>query len=184
MALVRDATERLATRRPDLSARRLETRAEGAVLAAVLFGIAAAIFLLLGPPAIAAIEILAGLVFLATILLRMQAISVVTHRRPPPPTELPQVEPESLPVYSILLPVYREPHMLAELVGCMERLVWPREKLDIKPSSSRPTTRRRSRPPGRSGCRRPSRSLPSRPMAPDQAQRHWPSRCLWRGANS
>ncbi|MCX5478416.1 glycosyltransferase [Kaistia geumhonensis] len=131
MALVRDATERLATRRPDLSARRLVTRAEGAVLATVLFGIAAAIFLL-GAPAIAAIEILAGLVFLATILLRMQAISVVTHRRRHRRTELPQVEPESLPVYSILLPVYREPHMLAELVGCMERLVWPREKLDIK----------------------------------------------------
>ncbi len=131
MALVRDATDRLARWRPDLSARLLVTRIEGAILAVLLFAIAAAVFLL-GAPAVAAIEILAGFVFLATVLLRMQAISVVTHRRRHRRTELPRVEPDNLPVYSILLPLYREPHMVAELAGCMQRLVWPREKLDIK----------------------------------------------------
>lgn len=40
-------------------------------------------------------------------------------------------EEATLPVYSVLCPLYKEAHMLPGFVGAMEKLDWPKDKLDI-----------------------------------------------------
>ncbi|MBZ9935967.1 glycosyltransferase [Mesorhizobium sp. BR1-1-16] len=129
--LVAHAINALQRLRPDLSARRLLTRPQIVVLAVLLLGIAAAIFLT-GWVAIAVLDILAGLLFLGVILIRMQAITGVAHRARQRPAELPDTDPAKLPIYSVLLPLHHEAHMVADLVAAMDQLAWPREKLDIK----------------------------------------------------
>ncbi len=130
-ALVTDAIYRLYRRRPDLSARRLATGAQLLVLVAGLATIALAI-VLAGWTAAAVLDIIAGFLFLAVVILRMQAITLVAHRARQRPTELPSFDPASLPVYTVLLPLHDEAHMVADLVQAMDRLHWPRDRLDIK----------------------------------------------------
>ena len=45
------------------------------------------------------------------------------------PSRVPDAE---LPIYAILVPLYREAHMLAPLVHGLSHLDWPAAKLDIK----------------------------------------------------
>lgn len=48
-------------------------------------------------------------------------------RRPPPPATTVE-----LPVYTVLVPMFRESHVLPGLVEALSRLEWPAAKLDIK----------------------------------------------------
>ncbi len=130
-ALVADAVARLHRRRPDLSARHLATGPQLVMIGAGLAGIVLAITLA-GWTAVAALDILAGLLFLAVVILRMQAITLVAHRDRQKPAPLPAFDPASLPTYTVLLPLHDEAHMVADLVTAMERLHWPRNRLDIK----------------------------------------------------
>lgn len=45
--------------------------------------------------------------------------------------ELAALEPETLPVYSILCPLYREEAVLPGFLAAIDRLEWPKEKLDV-----------------------------------------------------
>ncbi len=130
-ALVESAVTRLNRRRPDLSAARLATLPQIVVLLAFVALIAGSISVA-GWTAVAVLDILAGLLFLAVVILRMQAITLVAHRARQRPSVLPPVDPAGLPVYTVLLPLHDEAHMVADLVAAMERLSWPRDKLDIK----------------------------------------------------
>ncbi|WP_032450048.1 glycosyltransferase family 2 protein [Brucella sp. NVSL 07-0026] len=47
-------------------------------------------------------------------------------------TEIAPFKPRDLPVYSILVPLYREKDVVAQLIAALNRLNWPRSKLDIK----------------------------------------------------
>lgn len=67
--------------------------------------------------------------FLGCIALRVGAIR---HAHPPRPKRLRPVDRAGLPTYSVLVAVYREAHMIPELVAALDRLKWPRSKLDIK----------------------------------------------------
>lgn len=126
-----DAVTRLWRARPDLSARRLATPLQIAVIAALL-AVAGLAVALAGWTAVAVIDLFAGLLFLAIVVMRMQAISLVAAHARRPPVEPAPLEGEELPVYSVLLPLHDEPHMVGELVAAMERLEWPRDRLDIK----------------------------------------------------
>lgn len=121
----------LSRQRPDLSARQLFTPAQLVVILSLLAGIAGAIYLA-GWVTVAVLDILAALLFLAIIMIRMQAITLVTHNARQRRPDLPEADPARLPVYTILLPLHDEAHMIGDLLAAMERLVWPREKLDIK----------------------------------------------------
>jgi cellulose synthase/poly-beta-1,6-N-acetylglucosamine synthase-like glycosyltransferase len=45
--------------------------------------------------------------------------------------ELARIDEESLPVYSILCPLYKEAHILPQFIKGLEKLDWPKEKLDV-----------------------------------------------------
>jgi glycosyltransferase XagB len=47
-------------------------------------------------------------------------------------TATPRVEDHELPIYTILVPLYREAHMLPGLIKALTRVDWPAAKLDIK----------------------------------------------------
>ncbi|MBY0224253.1 MAG: glycosyltransferase [Hyphomicrobium sp.] len=70
--------------------------------------------------------------FLCVSVLRTFAVHEVLNAplrsSPAPPPAEPDVD---WPVYSILLPLYREAHMAASIVAALERLKWPAEKRDI-----------------------------------------------------
>lgn len=69
-------------------------------------------------------------VFLCVVLLRATAIAT-TLTTIPPPASAPPARSESLPVYSILVPLYREAHMAQALLAALDRLDWPIAKRDI-----------------------------------------------------
>ena len=45
--------------------------------------------------------------------------------------ELASLDPNSLPIYSVLCPLYKEAHMLPMFVEAMEMLNWPKAKLEV-----------------------------------------------------
>lgn len=128
--LVDDAVSRLDRHRPEFSARRLLTPAQ--ILACIaLAAIVALTGWLGGWVVVQGFNLLASLFFLALVMLRLLAVSVVLERthRPPPPLD---VDRDRLPVYSVLVPLYDEAHMVPDLARALGRLDWPKDRLDIK----------------------------------------------------
>lgn len=129
--LLAAALKRLERLDPSLSARRLMSPPQALVLSVLLLvGLGA--FALKGDAALLPLALAADALFLALIVLRMLASSLVIDRtvRPPPPPA--RRDPATLPVYTILLPLHDEAHMVAELVRAINRLDWPHERLDVK----------------------------------------------------
>lgn len=125
---LQDALSRVETLDPGFSARRRFTpkqAAAGAILAVLL--VMAAI---LAPIAtLTLLEAAAAVFFVLVAALRLVAASLVPPRVSPArhaPVEF------DLPVYTILVPLRHEDHMLSQLVHGLDRLAWPRERLDIK----------------------------------------------------
>lgn len=128
--LVAEAVSGLARNHPDWSARRLLTPAQS--LAGLVFLALVALALWqTGWLVVQIFNIAAGLLFLALVMLRLLSISVALERtfRPPPSIE---VDRSRLPVYSVLVPLYDEAHMVADLAQALDRLDWPKDRLDIK----------------------------------------------------
>jgi len=67
-----------------------------------------------------------SLLYLAAILVRAAALVDRKRRQ----SELPASE--TLPVYTILVPLYREANVVAQLAKALGRLNWPASRLDIK----------------------------------------------------
>lgn len=64
--------------------------------------------------------------FLALVGSRFELHQAVTR------DDLKELVPEDLPVYTILLPVYREDKLIKKLIWNLQSIDYPREKLDIK----------------------------------------------------
>ena len=62
------------------------------------------------------------------IWLRLLAIS----ERAQPYVAQPEMNDDALPVYSVLVPLFRETRVLPQLIGALRKLNYPAEKLDIK----------------------------------------------------
>jgi cellulose synthase/poly-beta-1,6-N-acetylglucosamine synthase-like glycosyltransferase len=126
-ALAEEAANGLARRMPELSAHVVITRTQAIVLAAVL-----ALPLLcaaLWPAAMWQATIwLTSLAFLAGIVFRA-AVSGVGMRVPP---RAEAAAGDDLPVYTILVPLYREANVLPKLAGALRALDYPPGLLDIK----------------------------------------------------
>ncbi|WP_196503838.1 glycosyltransferase, partial [Aestuariivirga litoralis] len=69
-----------------------------------------------------------SLVFFATLWIRFLALVTKKKRT----RAAPQLHDGLLPVYTVLVPLYREAGMLAQLVRAMNELDYPHEKLDVK----------------------------------------------------
>ncbi|MDE2578654.1 MAG: glycosyltransferase [Hyphomicrobiales bacterium] len=125
--LVHDATMRLAQETPQFSARvglSFAERCAAALTAAALCALAAT------APGVAAplFEIGCALVFGLAVCARLLVAAHAGLERPPAPA----LREEALPVYTILAPVYREAQLARRLFDALERIDYPRAKLDIK----------------------------------------------------
>ncbi|WP_018182065.1 glycosyltransferase family 2 protein [Kaistia granuli] len=128
--LLEEAVTGLDRRRPEFSARRLLTPAQA--VAGLVFALLLAFACWQqGLLVLQIFNIVAGFLFLALVMLRLLAVSIVLERtsRPAPPLE---VDRDHLPVYSVLVPLYDEAHMVADLARALDRLDWPKDRLDIK----------------------------------------------------
>ena len=117
--------------RPDFSARTVLTGRQGFWAGAATSG---AIALLATAPAIAAalLHLTLSLLYLAALGLRLAALlhgRSETQPRSLPPDMAPG---EPLPVYTVMVALYREAEVAAQLVASLERLDWPRARLDVK----------------------------------------------------
>ncbi len=69
-----------------------------------------------------------GLLFLAGIMFRLL---VCARGRDPDPVETVTLRDAEAPFYSVLVPLYREAGMVPDLVAALDRLEYPRSKLEI-----------------------------------------------------
>lgn len=129
-ALDMAARDDLRRRYPTLSAAIVASGSQG-----VAFGLAAAALLtalILAPgPAWLVLHAVFSLFFLTCIALRLFAAIGVRPLATPVTIPLPEIAGR-LPVYSVLVPLYREEAMAPQLVAALERLDWPASKLEIK----------------------------------------------------
>jgi glycosyltransferase XagB len=127
--LLREATYGLARKYRRFSARSRLTLAQIAWslsgLAAIAFASAA-----LRPDLLwIAASLISGLFFLAVIALRLLCLF---PPQPLPAAAAPDLFDDELPVYSVLVPLFRETAVLAQLLAALDRLIYPRDRLDIK----------------------------------------------------
>jgi cellulose synthase/poly-beta-1,6-N-acetylglucosamine synthase-like glycosyltransferase len=73
---------------------------------------------------------LAGALFFTGVM-GMRALCLMPVRRTAS-ADAPQVLPAELPIYSVLVPLFRETAVLQQLINALSRLRYPAEKLDIK----------------------------------------------------
>ncbi|MGQ0484078.1 MAG: glycosyltransferase [Hyphomicrobiales bacterium] len=128
-SLLREATYGLARKYRRFSASRRLTLPQ---IAWCLSGLAAIAFaaLVLPPDLLwTAASLVSGLFFLAVIALRLLCLFPPL---PLPEAAAPDLFDDELPVYSVLVPLFRETAVLGQLLGALGRLNYPRDKLDIK----------------------------------------------------
>jgi cellulose synthase/poly-beta-1,6-N-acetylglucosamine synthase-like glycosyltransferase len=91
---------------------------------AVIAGLSA-----LSPALLAAASVLLSILFLGGIYIRLCAFaaSLKTHR-----DAGPMLSERALPVYSIIVPMYREARVAAQLLAALKALDYPAAKLDVK----------------------------------------------------
>lgn len=124
--LLRRATLELARRMPQYSASRRMTGAQ-------VTGFAACFVMVLNAAAVLpqdifwpAASLVSGAFFLLLIAIRLLCLLPPLHGR----AEAPAIQ--DFPVYSVLVPLFRETAVLTQLMGALARLRYPPEKLDVK----------------------------------------------------
>lgn len=130
-ALMRSAVETLVARRPGFSARLPVALWQRCTL---VIGCAAFLLALFFVPAeaVRALTLLLAVVFVPVITLRAVAAYELLRTdadRSHPSARVPDA---ALPTYTILAPLFREAHMLPQLIQALTQLDWPAAKLDIK----------------------------------------------------
>jgi glycosyltransferase XagB len=126
-----EAVHSLRRTRPELSASIVFTTRQKVVFAIVCGGLGAS--LLLSPwPTVRAIVTAINVGYLAAIVYKLViGVAAGLPRRHPSPPADADLDPASLPIYSILVPVYKEPAVIPTLLRALERLDYPPEKLDV-----------------------------------------------------
>jgi hypothetical protein len=121
------AADRLFDDRPDLSARSVLTGGQG-FLAGFLGTTYCCFLLLYTMPTLHLTHIALSSAFCILTCLRCLAIS----RSPRPRPLAPLADDRNLPVYTVLVALYREKEVVQQLVNALLRLDWPTSRLDIK----------------------------------------------------
>jgi len=123
------AVEGLVESEPQFSASTVITRRQCVALA-VSLGV---VFLLLfAAPQISSVVLaeICGVLFIANAAFR--AVLLWIGAEEPPPAPRVQGEDASLPIYSILVPLYREANVMPALMRALRSLDYPKDRLDIK----------------------------------------------------
>jgi len=126
-SLARRAVEDLKTWCPELSAAPRPRRANWMKFFAIA-ALALASAIVVPEEALATIDVLLAVIFIAWIVLRLFG-SLVKH---PEPMRSPRLSDDKLPVYTVVAALYREAASVEHLVGALRQLDYPAEKLDIK----------------------------------------------------
>ncbi|UAW97417.1 glycosyltransferase [Halopseudomonas nanhaiensis] len=132
--LTHDALTLLADRAPEHSAREVITRPQ------LLIGYSLLTLLLVAlawsPVAtLIGLNVLITLGFLATFVLKLILVWYGSRRRidvKVTDDDVASLREEDLPVYTVLVPMYREPEILPVLANALRKLDYPASKLDIK----------------------------------------------------
>lgn len=113
---------------PDLSARTVISGRQGLYIGLflALFPVS---FALMPVETMATVHFLAAMMFLACIALRLVASR---HAHPPVEKGLQNADPMELPVYSVIVALYKEREVIPQLLVALGELQWPRSKLEIK----------------------------------------------------
>ncbi|MFC6488919.1 glycosyltransferase family 2 protein [Nitratireductor sp. GCM10026969] len=128
-SLSRIAIQDLFDRMPEFSARFVLVPWQGAVLGA--FAVALFASLALWPvPSLLTLHVLLSLFFLACVMLRVIVAGAMRGQRPS--LSLKAVRTDEMPVYTVLVALYKEAEVVPDLLVALGRLVWPRSKLEIK----------------------------------------------------
>ena len=123
------AVHHLKMRRAEYSAFRRITKLQGFWIGVFLVWAATAWALFDPFYFYAGLSFLCGIFFLSVIALRLLCLLSYNKHNPPPHLPLQDID---LPVYSVLVPVFRETQVLSQLVQSLSRLNYPKFKLDIK----------------------------------------------------
>lgn len=126
--LKQNAIDRLFAARPDLSARLTVTGWHGYLLGAATV-LAPLGFVLFPALAWLVLHLASSFFFLACVGLRSFAVAQAQPNRLAP---LARTDPAELPVYSVLVALYREAEIVPELLVALGSIIWPRSKLEIK----------------------------------------------------
>lgn len=127
--LTRTAVAGLSDRFPDMSARTVLTGWQGVVFGGVSIAVPVALILAY-ELLLLVLHILATIFFFGCVLLRVTAMAA--FRKPAPGrSDIPRPG-EDAPIFSVLVALYDEAEMVPDLLAAMDRLEWPRSRLEIK----------------------------------------------------
>ena len=126
--LANSATFDLFTRLPAYSARTVVNAWQGCVLGALAIGVPVAMW---NWPSVTfgLLHVVFTFFFLSCVALRFAAVAG-GGEAPRPQSERPL--PSDLPIYSVLVALYKEAEVAGDLVASLGKLDWPASKLDIK----------------------------------------------------
>jgi cellulose synthase/poly-beta-1,6-N-acetylglucosamine synthase-like glycosyltransferase len=130
-----DAVFRLDECAPEFSARRVATARQK--ISAVGTGVAVVAGFAAAPALAAALGfLLLGLCYIANIVLRLTLFAAARNGESAgtvvTPDEIASLNDAELPIYSILVPLYREAHMVARVAAALKQIDYSAAKLDIK----------------------------------------------------
>jgi cellulose synthase/poly-beta-1,6-N-acetylglucosamine synthase-like glycosyltransferase len=126
--LLRNARDGLFDRFPELSARIVLNAWQGSVLGAGIVLLPAALMTAPGATMLV-MHAFFSMLFFSCVFLRLAAIRRGNRMRLAP---LERVHEADLPVYTVLVALYREAEVVPDLLVALGRIVWPRGKLEIK----------------------------------------------------
>jgi cellulose synthase/poly-beta-1,6-N-acetylglucosamine synthase-like glycosyltransferase len=137
--LLYNAVNSLRAARPDLSASQVFSPGQLILLAVLLIALTASLLWSFWPT-IRAVLLTINLFYLLSVAYKLMigiagSAPNVTPAPGTPPhlddTEKAAIEAADLPIYSILVPVYKEPEVVPQLLAALARLDYPPEKLDV-----------------------------------------------------
>ncbi|QRM43186.1 glycosyltransferase family 2 protein [Rhizobium sp. BG4] len=122
---VRQSVNTLFDREPDMSARIVLLGKQGFVAGVAVTALAAGI--LASADVLLLLHLFVSLFYLAAMAIRFLALA-----KPAPRFNLRAEENGPLPIYTVMVGLYREAAVAEQLAACLKRLNWPVSKLDIK----------------------------------------------------
>jgi cellulose synthase/poly-beta-1,6-N-acetylglucosamine synthase-like glycosyltransferase len=132
-SMIDDAVMGNDTRNPEQSARRVFTIPQIVVIAAILIGFVAWGYLDIRSMLVVLIGIM-QIFFIGSVAFKV-VLSIAGARneisQPVSAEEIAALRDEDLPVYSVLVPVYKEPEVVGQLIGGLKNIDYPQHKLDV-----------------------------------------------------